>query len=146
MDFLAEHHQTVTVAHTINNAMVLIPSSNRLSAYFGHKVFGIPEVGIFVPSGKEWCSSVSSQQQSRHSEIVTSFNPDWNIFEDAYGFDQLKGCKNVTQHYNTICFEVDNTCTREDRDFGFYINNEQQKDDEYAVMYIYSHQERKNGV
>ena len=123
--------------------MVTNPLSNPLSAYFGKRVLGVPEFGIFVPYGKKWCSGVSSQQESKHSEIVTSFNPAWDIFDGVKGFSQLKRCQDVTEHYDTVCFEVDATCKSEDCQFGFYIDNEQLKDDEYALFHIYFHHEKR---
>ena len=122
--------------------MVTNPLSKPLTAYFGKRVLGVPEFGIFVPYGKKWCSCVSSQQESKHSEIVTSFNPAWDIFDGVKGFSQLKHCQDVTEHYDTVCFKVDAKCKYKEYQFGFYFDNEQLKDDEYALFHIYSHQEK----
>lgn len=110
--------------------------------HLGHLELGVPEFGIFVSAEKnDWFTNVHYDVYDKESEIVTAYESDWDVFEDTLCNQNLKNCINLKKHYNTITFEI-NPESKLDKDFGFYINNKC-NDDNHALMYVFSWQEKK---
>ena len=116
------------------------------SAYFGQLQHDTPEIGIFVDGKKDWCSRIYTQRDKRTTERVHTYKKEWDVFSRCEGYDQLRKCDGVLEHFDIVKIDVnpDAADKRGDYDFGFYVDNSfGQKSSECAIASFYSGQEQK---
>ena len=116
--------------------------TNNKHCYIGQKFNNFPALEIFANEDK-WCSQIKSDPKTKRSEIIPEWkDKDYQMFENKLPGLNKENCKTIIEHSDTVIFTRKNN-NNDNCNFGFYIDNTQQQEKMYSVMYIYSEREKK---
>lgn len=106
----------------------------------GQEYFVTDSPKLSLVANEKWCSGIRVDKDRGKSSSVTVSE----FFHKSQGASALKGRTPtvVVEHFDAVTFLKKNGEAAAENRFGFLIDNKKEKD-EYAMAYIYSHQDKK---
>lgn len=108
------------------------------TANLGRGEHGVPVIGL-MPAVEGWCEEVSTDHSRRVTQTVDEWKNSWKVFDEAVGCPAQK----VTEHFDTVTFTRKKDSETQEMEFAFLVDNSKDTRKEYAVIYIYSTQDKR---